>query len=65
MASVWTAKQAIKDGGRIVVCCRGGESRSPAIVVAYLTQAKKAAYDAVFEEVEAACPGTYGCTVVE
>jgi hypothetical protein len=49
--------QAIKDGGRIVVCCRGGESRSPAIVIAYLIQAKKASYDSVYADVEAACPG--------
>ncbi len=55
--------QAIKDGGRIVVCCRGGESRSPAIVIAYLIQAKKASYDSVYADVEATCPGDpYPCT---
>ena len=50
-------RQAVKDDGRIVVCCRGGESRSPAIVLAYLIQVKKATYDAMFADVEAACPG--------
>ncbi len=40
--------QAIKDEGRIVVCCKSGESRAPAVVIAFLCKAKKAKFDTIY-----------------